>query len=190
MAGINRARQISNESYKFSKSYASAQPEKPCIFLSHISIDKDAAIQIGDYINKYSDIDVYLDIYDEALQIAVAENDAAKITQNIERGITASTHVMCLISEKTRNSWWVPYELGFGKKSSKPLSSLKLKNTRDMPAYLEISKIIKGTKSLNEYLESIENSFNQRNITANLQNSLIKSTAANHPLDNYLDWQG
>ena|SRR5713101_1203057 len=102
--------------------------------------------------------------------------------------LSNSTHIMCLVSPNTVRSWWVPYELGFGKKSGKPLATLKLKDTVNLPAYLEISEIINGTKSLNQYLASIKRGLT-KTAAVQLTESLITHTASPHPLDRYLDWQ-
>ena len=95
---------------------------------------------------------------------------------------------MCLVSANTVRSWWVPYELGFGKRSGKPLATLKLKDMVELPAYLEVSEIIRGTKSLNQYLSSVKRGLT-KTAAVNLTESLISHTAS-HPLDNFLDWQG
>lgn len=131
-------------------------------------------------------IDVYLDIHDKELQQAVNERDYARITQFIETGVSGSTHIMCLVSADTATSWWVPYELGFATSADKGLATLKLKGDVLLPAYLRISKIIRGTERLNNYLKQIRRSLNR--ITASmLYGNLIPNTEV-HPLDDYLDW--
>ena len=95
---------------------------------------------------------------------------------------------MCLVSPNTVGSWWVPYELGFAKKSGTPLATLKLKDT-DLPAYLEISQIITGTKSLNLYLTGVKRGLTKSITSEVLTESLIQHSASPHPLDRYLDWQ-
>jgi hypothetical protein len=182
MAGINRAL---HENRRIAKINAANQ--SPCIFLSHISVDKPSAIALGRYITTNGGIDIYLDIDDEELQLAVSTNDAAGITDFIERGLSRSTHIMCLVSADTVRSWWVPYELGFAKNAGKHLVTLKLKGEVQLPSYLEISKIIHGTESLNEYLNRVRHSYNK--IAASmLTESLIPSFEKHHPLDRYLDW--
>jgi hypothetical protein len=184
MAGINRAL---FENRHVAKMQGSAN--KPCIFLSHISVDKTAVAEIAKYITARGDIDIYLDINDDDLQKAADESNAAAITDFIERGLSTSTHIMCLVSANTVRSWWVPYELGFGKKSGKPLATLKLKDAVNLPAYLEISEIIRGTDSLNKYLTGVKNGLRKSSATGTLTESLIRSSAQPHPLDRYLDWQ-
>lgn len=127
-----------------------------CIFLSHKHEDKEAAEEIAEYIMKNADIDIYLDKYDDDLQRAVRNGDEKAIVKHIERGISKSTHVLCLISEQTKNSWWVPYEIGYAKKSSLKIASLKLKTVKDIPSFLKIEKIINGTSSLGKYLKEIQ----------------------------------
>jgi hypothetical protein len=100
--GINRAKptpQLESNNYNLNKSLP-GRYDKPCIFLSHISVDKKDAEKLADYIMEKADIDVYLDIYDRELQNAVTLKEPSKITDLIECGITSSTHAMCLISEK------------------------------------------------------------------------------------------
>jgi hypothetical protein len=81
MAGINRALYENRVLAKASETLG-----RPCIFLSHISIDKSAAIAIADYINTPGDIDAYLDMNDDDLQRAANSRDALAITAFIERG--------------------------------------------------------------------------------------------------------
>jgi hypothetical protein len=178
VAGINRALQ---ENRILAKSNESTKV--PCIFLSHISIDKPAAMAIGNYITRHGDIDTYLDIDDPGLQDAANSGDAVRITQFIERGLSHSTHIMCLVSQDTVRSWWVPYELGFAKKAGKSLSTMKLKGEVALPAYLEISELIRGTKGLNAYLTAIRGTLRK-----SLTETLIAHTAGQHPLDLYVDW--
>jgi MTH538 TIR-like domain (DUF1863) len=184
MAGINRALV---ENRHLAKARDSAN--KPCIFLSHISIDKAAATEIGNYITKLGDIDIYLDINDPDLQDSVKNNDATGITRFVERGLTSSTHIMCLISADTARSWWVPYELGFAKNAGRHLSTLKLKGDISLPAFLEITEIIPGTKTLNDYLTRVRRGLGKTGDTRPLTETLTVHTAPSHPLDPYLNWK-
>jgi hypothetical protein len=124
-------------------------------FLSHISIDKSSALALGDYIRKLSDIDIYLDLNDEQLQSAVRREDPTGVTRFIEVGLSFSTHIMCLVSAATVGSWWVPYELGFAKNAGKHLSTVKLKGEVTLRLFLQISEIIPGTKTLNDFLTRV-----------------------------------
>ena len=179
MSGINRA--------LFEHRHL-AKANKPCIFLSHISVDKSSATAIGTYITKHGNIDIYLDVNDSDLQNAVRRGDPASITQFIEQGLSNSTHIMCLVSADTVGSWWVPYELGFAKNAGKHLSTLKLKGEIILPAYLQISEIIPGTDTLNNYLTRVQQGLGKAAAVRTLTETLISSGAQPHPLDQYLNW--
>ncbi|MEY3788857.1 MAG: hypothetical protein RLZ75_3065 [Pseudomonadota bacterium] len=94
---------------------------------------------------------------------------------------------MCIVSEKTIKSWWVPYEIGYAKKSAKELATLKLKGDVYIPHFLEITKILKGTMSLNSYIHSISGKpiLESKGI---FLDSVLSHKIPNHPLNNYLDW--
>lgn len=187
MPGINRANKAAFKKSAFEN--ASAHVLKPCIFLSHISIDKQAAIEIGAYITSNCDIDIYLDIYDTELQRAVIYGDNDAITRYIENGLNGCSHVVCILSNNTKQSWWVPYEIGFSKQAKKDISTLSLKDIDDLPSYLKICRSIKGTKSLNDYLKEINTSLKKSMLFENASESLISHTQQNHPLDAYLKWK-
>ncbi len=188
MAGKNRAL-LTRVTASFSEA-ETRKHQRPCIFLSHISIDKQTAITIGNYIMESGDIDIYLDVYDEKLQQAANTGNPVMVTQFIEKGLEQSTHIMCIVSKSTVQSWWVPYELGFGKRAYKELSTLALKDAEYLPEYLSIGVVIKGTMSLNEYLKKVANSKSLTGASFYAMNEhLIPHSQSNHPLDNYLNWQ-
>ncbi|EGD46164.1 protein of unknown function DUF1863 [Ruminiclostridium papyrosolvens DSM 2782] len=151
--GINRA---VNQSVIKSYSSIETASKTPCIFLSHQSLDKELVKKIGDYITN-AGIDIYLDIYDRDLQNANRTNNDLAITECIEKGIKNSTHVMCIISRATKSSWWVPYEIGYGKKNGNEISTLPLKEllASEHPSYLKITRQLTGIKSFNAYLVEI-----------------------------------
>lgn len=156
-----------------------------CIFLSHISIDKAYTIAIAEYILD-AGYNVYLDIKDQALQNAVVNGDSQKITDCIEKGITNCSHLLCLISNETSKSWWVPYEIGYGKKSKKNIATLTIKDTTDIPDYLKITQLLRGTKSLNQYLVGLKSTGMYKYSSTNVE--IINESTCQHPLDNYLNW--
>jgi|SRR6266516_1290583 len=129
---------------------------EPCIFLSHLSVDKDAVRALSEHIKK-AGIDFYLDIEDRQLQTAIKARNHKSITSFIEVGIQSSTDVMVILSEDTKaKTWWVPYELGFGKCGKKILTCLKLKSVAtEGLSFLEIVRCLKTTKELDDYLKQV-----------------------------------
>lgn len=157
--------------------FASIPGSSPsCIFISYKSEDKDKASRIGDYIQEFAKIDIYLDSNDDGLQGAVTRGDDINIVKFIEKGISTSTHILCLISDKTNVSWWVPYEIGFAKKSNIQIASMKLKTAEDLPSFLKIEKQIFSIFQFNDYLKSIKGTSQELN-----------EEYAKHPLLNYVE---
>ena len=156
MAGKNRALSY-NENHVIYESEIRGGTGKKCVFISHRSTDKKAAEAVAEYL-KENDIDVYLDKYDQELQNADRANDAKAVVEHIERGLSVSTHILTLISPETRESWWVPYEVGYGKKGGKRIASAILKNyiNGDFPDYLKIERMIKSPGEFSEYVKEIK----------------------------------
>jgi len=129
--------------------------KEPCIFLSHIHGDKQRVKEFGEYI-KNAGINIYMDVEDQELQAAVDALDDDKITHFIEVGIQNSTDLMIFLSDATRKSWWVPYEIGFGKAVAKRLSCVKLRDVMiDDLSYLKIVRCLRTPKELDVYLDEI-----------------------------------
>lgn len=183
----------------FNERYSFSSRTKPCIFLSHKSVDKDIVMKIGDYIMK-AGIDIYLDVNDLELQRADKMGDDKAVTQCIQKGIEESTHVMCLLSPKTVESWWVPYEIGYGEKANKEISSLKLKPLLEsgIPSYIKIRKCITNLQSLNAYLKEVWISYAKYSLkvfdydkmyeySQYNEAAIIKESCYYHPLKDYID---
>lgn len=173
------------------KEAAEASSITPCVFLSHKSEDNDAVKDIAKYFSD-AGIDYYLDVDDVNLQTAVKNNDHKKISEFIELGINNSTHVLPIVSEETKSSWWVPFEIGFAKKGEKNLALLLLKEVPHVPSYLTIIPKLSSIKQLNEYIDSIKAS--KRSNTKSAADEIIEAirgqirhcSNVNHPLTKHL----
>lgn len=145
--GTNLANIKSN--FEFSL-YSSS--DKKCIFISHKKEDEAIALKIGDFLMNEIDVDIYLDINDCDLKESLILKDNKKIVDSIKIGLECSTHLLCLVSDKTRLSWWVPYEIGYADKKNIDIATLKLSSTDDIPEYLKINKTIYNKEQFAEYL--------------------------------------
>jgi hypothetical protein len=154
MAGQNRALLTENAIAQLN---FSRHNTVPCVFLSHKSEDKDWVRTIGEYITKVYEFDIYLDEQDEKLQKATQTGDSAAVTACIQKGIDYSTHLLCFVSEKTKESWWVPYEIGYATASPKKLPVATLRSARKiyLPDYLNITDVIRGKQELDKYLSKM-----------------------------------
>jgi hypothetical protein len=139
-----------NKANAFDKLYWILEKEeikkRACVFLSHKKEDKPACRKIAEYLSK-AEIDYFLDEEDSSLQQAVGSGDAHKITESIKKGITESSHMLVVVSEKTYKSQWVPFEVGYGHSSlvdgtndKLKLSILTLKDLseKDLPIFMQV----------------------------------------------------
>ncbi len=134
------------------------QKNIPCVFISHKKDDEDVAIALGNYITNILGMDIYLDIYDTELQKAVLTEGNNAIVSSIQKGLESSTHLVCIVSNKTKISWWVPYEIGFAERNLKGdsigrIASVKLSYISDFPEFLKIKKTISSTNELIAFLK-------------------------------------
>ena len=132
--------------------YGVRDSRRKCIFISHNKADEEAAIAIGDYLTKIANVNIYLDVKDCILQEAVSEENDRKIVTSIQTGLNLSTHLLCVISDQTRLSWWVPYEIGFADRQNVEITSLMLKKADDIPSFLKINKSLKNTDDFLHYI--------------------------------------
>lgn len=181
--GINIAESV-QRSYGFS-----ASASKPVVFLSHKSEDKDFVEAIGNYFMN-AGIDIYLDKNDFKLQQAVNTNDPKRVTECIQEGISKSDYILCIASAKTVQSWWVPYEIGYGKKANKGIASLIKKDVTYIPDYLKIEETIDGIPSLNNFIKRI--TLQRRMVLSekydfeSTSNDYINKSSMSHSLAKYL----
>ncbi len=127
-------------------------------------------------------IDVYFDEYDPALRIAVQTRDPKGVVTAIKKGIENSTHMLVVISPATKDSQWVPFEVGYGYERTE-LASLTLKGIKksDLPDYLKVAPIIRNIDDLNELIRRF------RDVTHIDHTKIIKGYMPNHPLQNVMD---
>lgn len=129
---------------------------KLCVFISYRGCDKEIALKVADDIRNIG-VDVYIDICDKNLQVS-SHNDAASIVQYIETGLFYSSHILVIVTDETQQSWWVPYEVGYAKKSGKSIASfiLEKQEVRDFPDYLKIEEMLKTPEQYNCYITNLQ----------------------------------
>lgn len=144
--GHNLARMNDIDRYVFSKE------SRYCFFLSHKKEDEVAALAIGEYLTDIVGLNIYLDTEDCILREAVSVENDQKIVESIQAGLSCSTHLLCLVSDRTKLSWWVPYEIGYAEKQGLEIASLKLAYVDDMPSYIKIKKTLNTVDDLLRYI--------------------------------------
>ena len=123
------------------------------VFISHKQEDHLKAKEIYNYLeSKY--ITCYLDVMDKS---TLSAND---ITNHITSRIQECTHLIAILSEKTKKSWWVPFEIGEATFGDRRISSYNIGlYSFEIPDYLKKWPIMKTREHLqlfvNEYKQDI-----------------------------------
>lgn len=126
--------------------------DKSCVFLSHKKEDQAIAEELGNFLMKKMDVDIYLDIYDPILQEAVSVENDAKIVASITKGLKMSDILLCIVSDKTRLSWWVPYEIGVADHAGLKIASIRTKFINDFPSFLKTKQTIDQLSDLVSFI--------------------------------------
>ena len=180
MSGINRAL----PSNKF-KSTVNLGLNVKCVFISHQKSDTEYCKKIADYLIN-AGVDVYFDEYDRDLKFYRQVNNPTGVVDSIKKGIKMSSHMLCVISKNTLYSKWVPWEVGYGHESTiQGTITIKGIKDEDLPDYLKTTNMLRGTKSLNIFIQNVTGK--SENILENY-NLIKKHTTLSHPLDDVLDW--
>lgn len=130
--------------------------EEHCVFISHKSDDKEEARKIANYLKNDIGVDIYLDEFDYFLNQATGNGDSEKVVKIIKNAIGTSTHLLSLVSSKTKMSWWVPYEIGIADEKNRDIASLKLAKAEGIPEFLEIKTCLQDEREFVNYYEKLK----------------------------------
>jgi hypothetical protein len=88
------------------------------VFLSHKNEDSEVAGAIAYRLKTQHQIDVYLDVIDRNL-----EKSGPDLADYIRAEMEKCTQLLAVITDKTRESQWVPWEIGVATEKERPLAS-------------------------------------------------------------------
>ena len=160
--GINKAVESQFQFFENRRLMSDSEYSKnrTCIFISHKKEDMLKARQIANYIMDCG-VDVFFDENDPVLSNPETNNDPIKVTNAINKALNKSTHLICIISDKTKESWWVPYEIGFVSNkapfTSENIRIILIKDIVKLPDYLFLAKRIETTIELDSFVKSASN---------------------------------
>lgn len=179
MAGINRAL-TSNEF----KSTVNLDLNVKCVFISHQKSDTEYCKKIADYLIN-AGIDVYFDEYDRDLKFYRQTNNPTGVVESIKKGVKMSSHMLCVISNNTLYSKWVPWEIGYGnEKTIQGAITIKGITSAELPDYLNTVHVVRGIKSLNNLITQITG---QSEYILESQRKIKYFSEFSHPLSTILE---
>ena len=132
----------------------SSSASRPCVFISHKKEDADFARHLSEYVMERG-INVYFDENDPIL--AKEHKSPDEVVNAIKKGLEKSTHMIIVLSKKTLESNWVPWEVGFASAKDKEYRLLRLNDVLgEVPEFYKVAKILNDYDDLNKYLASMK----------------------------------
>ena len=116
------------------------------IFISHKQQDEVYAKEVKQTLTSCG-VDAYLDLLDDTIS-----GDGEKLTQHIRRKISECSDVIVILSEKTKASWWVPFEIGMASEKDMPIANY-LVSYVTLPEYLTYWPRLKNQVDVKKYVE-------------------------------------
>ncbi|MCL2129370.1 MAG: toll/interleukin-1 receptor domain-containing protein [Treponema sp.] len=124
------------------------------VFISHKSNDIDVAEKHAKDLRNLG-FNIYFDKYDPNIN---SSKDKAKYIQN---KIQESTDLLVIITENTKYSWWVPFEIGVSTVLDVRIASIVYENSPSLPSFIKKWPIIDTEKKYNIYLNELQRSNRQ-----------------------------
>ena len=136
------------------------------VFISHKDADGVQALQIKKEFEKYG-VSAYLDVLDSDIKVG-----GEQLTNHIRKNLNSCSDLIVVMSEKTKSSWWVPFEIGMSAQIDMPTATFlsqmvalpdyldywpRLRSLNDIPLYVRVrNKVAEETRVFFEHC-SVEN---------------------------------
>ena len=134
------------------------------VFISHKSEDANVAIWIHSTLGQYG-IESYVDKLDPIINMPRGEED---LGEYFRWQLQRCTHLVAVISEATKLSWWVPFEIGIATEREYPLATFAdqgegyrklpqlIGKRYDMPEYLRKWPYLQTESDLANYVRALK----------------------------------
>ena len=116
------------------------------IFISHKKEDEYTAFGIQQVLENMG-IEAYLDILDDTIS-----DNGEKLTKHIRKKLRECSDVIVVLSDNTKRSWWVPFEIGMATEKDMPIANY-LTSYEKLPEYLEYWPRLKDQRDVKKYVE-------------------------------------
>ena len=116
------------------------------IFISHKKEDEYTAFGIQQVLENMG-IEAYLDILDDTIS-----DNGEKLTKHIRKKLRECSDVIVVLSDNTKRTWWVPFEIGMATEKDMPIANY-LTSYEKLPEYLEYWPRLKNQQDVKKYVE-------------------------------------
>ena len=91
-------------------------------------------------------VEAYLDVLDDTINAG-----GKALTDHIKNQLNSCTDIIVVMSENTKYSWWVPFEIGMSAEIDMPTASYLISSV-SLPDYLEYWPRLKNTSDIATYV--------------------------------------
>lgn len=116
------------------------------VFISHKSTDTNQAEAVAKRVIA-SGMEVYLDSIDSALY-----KDGPDLADYLLRRMGECQQLIAVLSSSTKNSWWVPWEIGVGSEKGFRIASYADSYVQ-LPSYLQKWPVLKSLSDVDKYCQ-------------------------------------
>lgn len=116
------------------------------VFISHKKEDEETALMVQKTLTN-AGVEAYLDVLDSTIA-----DDGEKLTKHIRKKLNECTDVIVILSSKTKESWWVPFEIGMATEKDMPIANY-LVSYELLPDYLEYWPRLKSSQDVLKYIK-------------------------------------
>lgn len=127
----------------------------PKIFISHKYDDTDTAKKVHDCIKRQQAYDAYMVAVDDK-----EFKDDPELAKKLRDRISECRRIIAVISDHTKLSWWVPWEIGVGYGMKYNMASYieDHYDSLELPSYIDEFPVLKDLTEVEKYCEISANS--------------------------------
>jgi hypothetical protein len=118
------------------------------VFISHRTADDPIARRVRDRLTNVHGIICYLDDLDKEAGPANQEN---RVTALIVNRLNACTNLLALVTQITRGSWWVPFEVGVARQAPRFITSYTSLTHTELPPFLTEWPVLRGETAIDTF---------------------------------------
>lgn len=115
------------------------------VFISHKQEDSSYALLVKRAFDSLF-VESYLDVLDTSVT-----GGGKTLTDHIKNKLNDCTDIIVVMSEATKESWWVPFEIGMAAQVNMPTASF-LTSTVSLPEYLDYWPRLRSASDVAKYV--------------------------------------
>lgn len=114
------------------------------VFISHKQEDAAAAAAIEARLKTAHRIDCYLDVLDPSIG-----KTGEELARYVRDKLSSCTQLLAVVTAATKESWWVPWEIGVASEKEYPLATYG--GTATLPDFLKKWPVLRSEQDLDAY---------------------------------------